>query len=153
MEMSLLFLYNGLRGMKKAFEVLDHTADIGIIAYGADIEELFSNAALALFSLITEPESVKEEFHLDLEVSSEDIDSLLIEWLNELIYLFDVKHILFNHFDIKSLTHNGLKATCYGEDFDPMKHKLKAGVKAATYHMLKLDKSDDGFKAQVILDI
>lgn len=153
MEMSLLFLYNGLRGMKKAFEVLDHTADIGIIAYGADIEELFSNAALALFSLITEPESVKEEFHLDLEVSSEDIDSLLIEWLNELIYLFDVKHILFNHFDIKSLTHNGLKATCYGEDFDPMKHKLKAGVKAATYHMLKLDKSDDGFQAQVILDI
>jgi len=153
MEMSLLFLYNGLRGMKKAFEVLDHTADIGIIAYGADIEELFSNAALALFSLITEPESVENKLHLDLEVSSEDIDSLLIEWLNELIYLFDVKHILFNHFDIKSLTHNGLKATCYGEDFDPMKHKLKAGVKAATYHMLKLDKSDNGFKAQVILDI
>jgi SHS2 domain-containing protein len=139
--------------MKKAFEVLDHTADIGIIAYGADIEELFSNAALALFSLITEPESVENKLHLDLEVSSEDIDSLLIEWLNELIYLFDVKHILFNHFDIKSLTHNGLKATCYGEDFDPMKHKLKAGVKAATYHMLKLDKSDNGFKAQVILDI
>ena len=153
MEISLLFLYNGLRGMKKAFEVLDHTADIGIIAYGADIEELFSNAALALFSLITEPESVKEEFHLDLEVSSEDIDSLLIEWLNELIYLFDVKHILFNHFDIKSLTHNGLKATCYGEDFDPMKHKIKTGVKAATYHMLKLDKSSDGCKAQIILDI
>jgi SHS2 domain-containing protein len=139
--------------MKKAFEVIDHTADVGIIAYGTDIEELFSNAALALFSLIIEPESVERKFHLNLEVSSEDIDSLLIEWLNELIYLFDVKHILFNHFDIKSLTHNGLKATCYGEDFDPMKHKIKAGVKAATYHMLKLDKSDDGYKAQVILDI
>ncbi|MDH5781892.1 MAG: archease [Dehalococcoidia bacterium] len=139
--------------MKKAFEIIDHTADVGIIAYGADIEELFSNAALALFSLITAPESVEEKLHLDLEVSSEDRDSLLIEWLNELIYLFDVNHILFNHFDIKSLTHNELKATCYGEDFNPMKHKITAGVKAATYHMLKLDKSDDGFKAQVILDI
>jgi len=139
--------------MKKAFEIIDHTADVGIIAYGADVEELFSNAALALFSLITEPESIEGKFHLDLEVSSEDIDSLLVEWLNELIYLFDVKHILFNHFDIKSLTHNELKATCYGEDFDPMKHNIKAGVKAATYHMLKLDKSDDGFKAEVILDI
>jgi len=153
MEMLLLFLYNGLRGMNKAFEVIDHTADVGIIAYGADIEELFSNAGLALFNLITELESIENRFHLDLEVSSEDIDSLLIEWLNELIYLFDVKHVLFNRFDITNLTHNGLQATCYGEDFNAMKHTIKVGVKAATYHMLKVDKSDDGFKAQVILDI
>jgi SHS2 domain-containing protein len=142
-----------IRGMKKAFEIIDHTADVGIIAYGADVEELFSNAALALFSLITEPESVEEKLHLDLEVISEDRDSLLVEWLNELIYLFDVKHILFSRFDIESLTHNELTATCYGEGFDPMKHKIKTGVKAATYHMLNLDKSDDGCKAQIILDI
>jgi SHS2 domain-containing protein len=153
MEMLPLFLYNGLRGMKKTFEIIDHTADVGIIAYGVDVEELFSNAALAMFSLITEPESVEEKLHLDLQVSSEDRDSLLVEWLNELIYLFDVKHILFNRFDIESLTHNELKATCYGEGFDPMKHKIKIGVKAATYHMLKLDKSGDGCKAQIILDI
>ena len=139
--------------MKKAFEIINHTADIGIIAYGTDVEELFSNAALALFSLITEPESVEEKLHLDLEVSSEDRDSLLVEWLNELIYIFDAKHILLNRFDIESLTHNELKATCYGEGFDPMKHKIKMGVKAATYHMLKLDKSGDGCKAQIILDI
>jgi SHS2 domain-containing protein len=149
----LLFLYNRFRGMKRAFEIIDHTADVGIIAYGADIEELFSNAALALFSLITELESVEGKLHLDLEVSSEDRDSLLVEWLNELIYLFDVKHILFNRFDIASLTHNELKATCYGEDFNPKKHNIKVGIKAATYHMLKLDKSDDGFKAKIILDI
>ena len=146
-------MYNGLRGMKKTFEIIDHTADVGIIAYGANDKELFSNAALALFSLITDPESVDEKLHLDLQVSSEDRDSLLVEWLNELIYLFDVKHILFNRFDIESLTHNELKATCYGEGFDPIKHKIKLGVKAATYHMLKLDKSGDGCKAQIILDI
>ena len=153
MEMLLLFLYNGLREMKKTFELIDHTADVGIIAYGANDKELFSNAALALFSLITEPESVEEKLHLDLQVSSEDRDSLLVEWLNELIYLFDVKHILFNRFDIESLTHNELKATCYGEGFDPMKHKIKTGVKAATYHMLRLDKNGDGYKAQIIFDI
>ena len=139
--------------MKRAFEIVDHAADVGIIAFGTDIEELFCNAALALFSLITEPESVEEKLHLDLEVSSEDRDSLLVEWLNELIYLFDAKHILFNRFDIESLTHNQLKATCHGEGFDPMKHKIKRGVKAATYHMLKLDKNSDGYKAQIILDI
>jgi len=139
--------------MEKTFEIIDHTADVGIIAYGADVKELFSNAALALFSLITEPESVEEKLHLDLQVSSEDRDSLLVEWLNELIYLFDVKHILFNRFDIESLTHNELKATCYGESFDPMKHKIKIGVKAATYHMLKLDKDGGEYKAQIIFDI
>jgi len=139
--------------MKKAFEIIDHTADVGIVAYGADVKELFSNAALGLFSLITEPESVEEKLHLDLELSSEGRDSLLVEWLNELIYLFDVKHILFNRFDIESLTRNQLKATCYGEDFDLMKHKIKVGVKAATYHMLKLDKNGGEYKAQVIFDI
>jgi len=146
-------LYNGLKGMKRTFEIIDHTADVGIVAYGADVKELFCNAALALFSLIIEPESIEEKLHLSLEVSSEDRVSLLVEWLNELIYLFDVKHILFNRFDIESLTHNQLKATCYGEDFDPMKHKIKIGVKAATYHMLKLDKDGDRYKAQIILDI
>ncbi|MCK4843903.1 MAG: archease, partial [Dehalococcoidia bacterium] len=82
--------------VKRAFEIIDHVADVGIVAYGTDVEELFSNAALALFSLITEPESIEEKLHLDLEVSSEGRDRLLVEWLNELIYLFDAERILFN---------------------------------------------------------
>lgn len=139
--------------MKRSYEIIDHTADVGIIAYGTDIEELFSNAALALFSLITEPEGIEEKLHLDLEVSSEGRDSLLVEWLNELIYLFDVKHILFNRFHIRSLTDNDLKAACYGENLDPTRHKIKMGVKAATYHMLKLAKDGGEYKAQVIFDI
>ena len=139
--------------MKKTFEIIDHTADVGIVAYGTDIEELFCNAALALFSLITEPESIQEKSHLDLRVNSDERDSLLVEWLNELIYFFDAKHILFRRFDIESLTQNELRATCHGEGFDPMKHKIKRGVKAATYHMLKLDKAKDGYKARIILDI
>jgi SHS2 domain-containing protein len=139
--------------MKKSFEIIDHTADVGIIAYGADIKELFSNAALALFSLITEPKRIEEKLHLNLEVNSEGRDRLLVEWLNELIYLFDVKHILFNRFDIESLTYNNLKTTCYGENFDPMRHKINMGVKAATYHMLRLEKNGDGYKSQIIFDI
>lgn len=139
--------------MKRAFEIIDHTSDVGIVAYGADVEELFSNAALALFSLMTEPGSVEEKLRLDLMVSAEGRDSLLVEWLNELIYLFDVKHILFRRFDIDSLTPHHLEAGCYGEKFDPGKHRIKVGVKAATYHMLKLDRNGDGYRAQVILDV
>lgn len=139
--------------MKKTFEIIDHTADVGIIAYGINVKELFSNAALALFSLITEPETIEEKLHLDLEINSEGRGSMLVEWLNELIYLFDVKHILFNRFDIRSLTHNDLKATCYGENFDPTRHNIKIGVKAATYHMLSLEKNGGEYKSQIIFDI
>jgi SHS2 domain-containing protein len=139
--------------MEKGFDVLDHTADIGIIAYGTDMKQVFSNAALALFSLITELESIEEKLSLNLRVRSRDRESLLVEWLNELIYGFDAGHVLVRRCDIENLTDTQLKATCHGESFDPAKHKLKRGIKAATYHMLKLDKDDHGYRAQVILDI
>ena len=139
--------------MGKAFKFIDHTADVGIIAYGTDVKELFSNAALALFSLITDTKSIEEKLQRDLEISSENRDNLLVEWLNELIYFFDAEHILFNRFEIENLSHNWLKAICYGESFNPLRHKIKMGVKAATYHMLKLDKENSGYKAQIIFDI
>jgi SHS2 domain-containing protein len=139
--------------MKKSFDVLEHTADVGIIAYGTDIKQLFSNAALALFSLITDLESIEEKSHFSLQVGSGDRDGLLVEWLNELVYSFDARHVLVRRCDIESLTKTRLKATCHGEDFDPTKHKIKREVKAATYHMLKLDRNSDGYRAQVILDI
>ena len=137
----------------KSFEVIDHTADVGIIAYGAEIKQVFANAALALFSLITELENISEELKYDVEVVSEDRESLLVEWLNELIYLFDAEHVLLKRFDVQSLSNTRLKATCYGEKIDPSRHKIKTGVKAATYHMLRIDKDNKGYKAQIIFDI
>jgi SHS2 domain-containing protein len=139
--------------VERAFQIVDHTADVGIVAYGTDMKQMFSNAALGLFSLITEPQSIGAQLQRKLEVVAEDRDSLLVEWLNELIYLFDAEHLLFNRFDIDSLTGNRLKATCYGEKFDPSRHKLKLGVKAATYHMLKLDKHSNAYRAHVLFDI
>ena len=137
----------------KTFEIIDHTADVGIIAYGSSIEQLFSHAALALFSLITKLEDIEEKIRRNLEISSRDKDSLLVEWLNELIYLFDVEQILFHRFEIESLDHNQLKAACYGEKFDPSRHRVKTGPKAATYHLLKIEEDNQGYKARVIFDI
>jgi len=138
--------------MEKDFEIIDHTADVGIIAYGADISQAFANAARALFSLITELDNVAEVLHRDIELTAPDQESLLVEWLNELIYLFDVENIIFKRFDITELNNTQLKARSYGEKVDNSKHKLKIGVKAATYHMLKVDKGDK-YKAQVLFDI
>lgn len=138
---------------KKTFEIINHTADIGIIVYGINVKQLFSNAALALSSLITEPKSIKEKIKRHVEITSEDRDNLLVEWLNELIYLFDVEHILFKKFDIENLNSKHLKAICYGENFDPLRHNIKREVKAATYHMLKINRDSNGYEVQVIFDV
>ena len=138
--------------MEKDFEFIDHTADIGIIAYGADMKQAFANAARALFSLITDLEDVKEVLHQDTELTATDEEGLLVEWLNELIYQFDAENMLFKRFDITELNNTQLKARSYGEKVDRLRHKLKIGVKAATYHMLRIDK-EDGCKVQVIFDI
>ncbi len=138
--------------MDKEFEIVNHTADVGIIAYGADISETFANAARALFSLITELDDVEEVLYRDIELTAVDEESLLVEWLNELIYLFDAEYILFKRFDIIELNNTRLKARSYGEKVDSSRHKLKTGVKAATYHMLKVDRGN-GCKVQVLFDI
>ncbi len=97
--------------MEKDFEVLPHTADIGIIAYGLDMAEAFSNAARGMFSLITELNSVRETERRDTQLTAPDPESLLVAWLNELIYLFDVENIIFKRFDITLVCGTELKAT------------------------------------------
>jgi SHS2 domain-containing protein len=138
--------------MKKDFEILDHTADVGIIAYGTDLSQAFANAARGLFSLITDLDDVEEILHRDAELTATDEENLLVEWLNELIYQFDTEGIIFKRFDIIRLDNTRLKARGYGEKVNKSKHKLKIGVKAATYHMLKVDKGD-GCRVQVLFDI
>ncbi len=138
--------------MEKEFEIIDHTADVGIKAYGADMKEAFANAAKAMFSLITELDNVEELTHQDVELTAPDQESLLVEWLNELIYLFDVDNVIFKRFDVSQLNQTYLKARCYGSKVDSSKHEIKIGIKAATYHMLKVD-CNDGCEVQVLFDI
>ena len=138
--------------VQKDFEIIDHTADVGIVAYGDNIGEAFGNAARALFSLITELDSVAEVVCRDTELSAVDEESLLVAWLNELIYLFDTENIVFKRFDVAVLPGSSLRARSYGEKVDGSRHRLKTGVKAATYHMLRVEK-DKGCRVRVILDI
>ena len=142
-----------VRRVEKTFEVIDHTADIGITAYGADIKEVFTNAAVGLFSLMAELDDIKENVQRELKLSAEDEEILLVEWLNELIYIFDVEHIIFKRFEIDELTSNQIRARCFGEEIKPGQHKLKREIKAATYHMLRISKDNSGYKVQVIFDI
>ncbi|MDP2718453.1 MAG: archease [Dehalococcoidia bacterium] len=135
----------------KRFTFVEHTADLGIVAYGNDLEEIFANSAYGLFSIIADLRNVKENYTRDITVSGQDIESLLFTWLNELIYIFDVSSVLFKRFEIKEMNETHLKATCFGEVFDARRHHLKKGVKAATFHLLQVNK--DKRQATVIFDV
>ena len=138
--------------MEKTFEVIDHTADVGIIAYGVTINAAFANAARALFDLITELDDIAEVSLRDIEVNAEDQEGLLVVWLNELIYIFETENMLFKTFDITRLDNTCLKAVACGERIDTVRHQLKTAVKAATYHMLKVEHGN-GWQVQVLFDI
>jgi len=134
------------------FEIIDHTADVGIVAYGDSVEEVFINAAYGMFSLIADLEKVAEVIRHEIVAEAPDQEELLVTWLNELLYLFDADNLIFSRFEIVGLGQEHLRAIAYGEKADPLRHNLKTQVKAATYHLLKLEKGD-GFRAQIILDI
>ena len=138
--------------MVKDFEIMEHTSDTGIIAYGHDLRQAFVNTARGMFSLITDLATVSEILKRDIELSAPDRESLLVAWLNELVYLFDSENILFKRFDITELNGNRLKARVYGEKVNMAKHELQTGIKAATYHMLRVFK-DNGYKVQVLFDV
>ncbi len=135
----------------KRYRLIEHTADIGLVAYGNTLAEAFGNAAYGMFSIIANLGTVREVESRRLDISEKDREDLLFEWLNSLIYLFDVDTLLFKRFDISHLDENSLQAVCYGERYDPSRHRLKLGVKAATYHMLKVDRAKN--QVQVIFDV
>ena len=138
--------------MAAKFEIIDHTADIGMIVRGDSLKVLFQNAASGLFSLLTDIDKVKPAIKKSIRISSPDRESLLVDWLNELLYLFEAEFYLFGKFEIEKLDDKSLQAVCHGEKITG-KHEIKREIKAATYHMLNLTKEGNGYKAQVIFDI
>lgn len=139
--------------MEKDFEIIDHTADTGIIAYGADLKQVFANAARGMFSVITALDKIEEKEQQNIEVTAPDREALLVAWLNELIYLVDARGMLFHRFEITLLTDTRLKAIGFCEKIDLARHETKIQVKATTYHTLKITQEENGWKARVIFDV
>jgi len=134
------------------FQILDHTADVGIRATGHDLTEAFANAARGMFSIITDLDTIHRRETHQVAVTAPDLEALLVNWLNELLYRFEVDGLLFVDFTIGSMNEQQLSATCMGERVDPQRHSIKTGVKAATYHALEVSETHP-YHVQVILDI
>jgi SHS2 domain-containing protein len=142
---------------KKGFELLEHTADAYIAAYGSDLTEAFENAALAMFDVMTDVKKIARKIRDTFQVAAEDHYALLYSWLETLLIKFDVKGMVYSKIKIQSLnqTTKGytLKAEAWGEKFNPRKHTSKVGVKAVTYHMMEIIQGADKTTLKFILDL
>lgn len=133
--------------------LIDHTADTGIDVFGETLPDVFTNAAFALFDIITDLSCVEGKVEYKVKISGIDREQLLVNWLSELLYLYDVKNLLFKDFTITSITDNHLEASIRGEVFTEGKHVIKTGMKAVTYHGLSIVQKDCRWKARVIFDL
>ncbi len=139
----------------KRFEFVDiTTADVAFVAYGKDLNELFGNAALAMFEVMINTKQVKSTVSRKVEVNGNDLQSLMFSWLNELLVYVDSESLVFSEFKIdvdeKKIK---LKAECKGEKIDRKRHETRTIVKSATMHKMEIKKEKNVWKTQVILDI
>jgi SHS2 domain-containing protein len=137
----------------KRFEILDHTADTGLSIYGRDLKSLFEHAAEGFFHIITDLKKVNPRVERRIQLEGEDLERLMVDWLSELLYLHDVDHLLFREFIVESVGEEGLRAVARGEPFQEGVHVIKTGVKAVTYHQIRVEKQREGWRARVILDL
>ncbi len=132
------------------YKLLDHTADIRIQAFGTDLNEIFENSAYALFDQIVDLSTVVPKGEEKIEIEARSADSLLVDYLNELIFIESAMGILFSSFSV-NVRGTHLRSSARGEKIDRKRHLLKDDVKAVTYHMLELN-IEKGY-AKFIIDV
>ena len=137
----------------KSYEPIDHTADVGVRAYGKTLEELFRNAAIGMFDIIADLETVGTTESKHLQLKAETLEDLYLNWHQELLFRSSVDRLVFKEFVFDHLSEKDLSATARGEPFDPDKQSLKKEVKAVTYHELKVRKTKEGWVGEIIFDI
>ncbi len=135
------------------YDIIEHTADIGIKAYGKTLSEAFENAAKGMFDIITDKSEVDSTGQYEIKLDAPELEQLLVDWLSELLFLNASQNLVFSFFkaevDEKKKT---LRAQVFGEKHNISKHKVGTEIKAVTYHMLEV-KNKKPYHVQVLFDI
>ncbi len=137
----------------KRYEQIEHTADIGVRVYGASVKELFKNAAFSMFDIIADLEGIRGSVEIDVELKAESPEELLVNWLDELLYNFYTKWIIFFDFDILELDGRRIKARARGRHVGENRNRLKTEIKAVTYHNLKIKEEGGQYSVEIIFDV
>jgi SHS2 domain-containing protein len=150
---------------EKQFEILEHPADVGFLAYGQTLEELFENAALAMCSLACSADRIEERVERGIEARSSDIESLLYAWLAEILAVADAEQLVFRRVRVTTLSAprgigdrseavaGEVRGIAYGEAFDRQQHAAGTYIKAVTLHQFSVEQGAEGWRARVFLDL
>jgi SHS2 domain-containing protein len=139
--------------LRPRYEIIDHTADLGIRVTADSLEHLFENAGLALMDLLTDISRVRPSARFEYSLSADSVQTLFVRWLSELIYRFFGEKLAFCRFEVAELSERSLSVACWGERVDPRRHVFRTEIKAATYHELRVERSESGWVAEVIFDV
>lgn len=135
------------------FEILEHTADVGFRAWAPDLRALFEASARAMFAISASLEAVRPAETREIAIDGEDYESLLVNWLSELVSLFDAGLFAPHSYEVLEISPMRFVCRCTGEPRDPARHPWKLIVKAVTYHQLEVAQRDGRWEATVFLDI
>jgi len=135
------------------YQIIDHTADLGIIVQGTDEKNLFIRAAQAMTDLMVEGDISKKTVIKDVSLKGEDFPDLMVRWLGEVLYLFEGEKLIVNSIEIKFISPIKLKSALTLTSYDPEHHQVKREIKAVTYHQISVDQVNDGWEARVMFDI
>ncbi len=137
----------------KRYKIFGTTADVGVESWGDSLSEAFEAQAEGMFDVIAELPGVRPAEDFEIEAEGDDDETLLVAFLNELLFLFDAGGVLFREFKVSEIRGGRLKAAARGEKIDTSRHVIKTPVKAVTYHMIKVEKTKKGYRTKVVYDI
>ena len=135
------------------YEPLSHTGDLGMVAYGQDLPELFAHAAWAMFDLMSDATTIRPQRTVTLNDSAVDLENLLVRWLSALLYLYDTQRLLCCTFHCTLCEPTHVTATVAGEPLDPDRHPIDTEIKAVTYHQIAVEQIAGRWQARVIFDL
>ncbi|MCK4851534.1 MAG: archease [Candidatus Omnitrophica bacterium] len=137
----------------KRYKEVPHTADMAVQIYGRSVAELFENAAFAIFDQMADLAGLSGGETAEVNVDAPDTESLLVAWLNELLYLSFNRDLLFYGFRVISMEKNKLRAEATGQNLEENRARINVEIKAATYHDVRIKKRDHGYEVTVVFDV
>jgi len=134
-------------------EIIDHTADLGAVARGADLNSLFRNAALGMTGLLVSGKPGSPSGSRTVTIDGTDLTDLFVKWLGEILYLLQGEYLITADVSVKSVTPDRLVAEVDLVDFDPARHGIINDIKAVTYHQSLVSKDGALWRGHVIFDL
>jgi len=135
------------------YMLFDHTADLGVEVYGKTVNELFANAAFAVFDILADLSHVSPTVERKVVVDGDGWEDLLVNYLREILYMYNGEGLLLKEFSVLDIDPRHLEGKVAGEPFDPAKHRMNTEIKAVTYHQATVREAPKEWTARVIFDV